>query len=122
MNKCEVLHQEFTWEDASFCYLPSCKVTVNSLWEKVSGLVEEEALLEGHRRTTKAGGFGDGRVAVSLPSMKTTFNMVGRSHGSSCTHNSPTFKHFKYSSRLQFPLSVCSIKSKPSSFIHKSQA
>lgn len=76
---------------------------VNSLLENVSGLLEEEALLllEGHRLTIKAGCLGAGIVAVSLPSMKTTCDMVGRSLGSSCTHKSPTLTHFKYSSLLQ---------------------
>lgn len=58
--------------DNLFGYRPSSNVTVSSLLEQVSGLLEEEALLEGHRLTTKAGCLGVGRVAVSLPSMKTT--------------------------------------------------
>lgn len=94
-----------------FCYLPSSNVTVNSLCENVSGLLEEDALLEGHRLTTNAGCLGVGSVAVSLPSMKTTFDMVGRSLGSSWTHNKPTLMHFKYSSFLQLSHSVFSNKS-----------
>jgi hypothetical protein len=75
-------------------YLPSSRVTVNPLLETVSGLLDEEALLEGHRLKTNAGCLGSGRVGVSLPSMKSMLDTVGRSPGSSCTHNSPTFAHF----------------------------
>ena len=42
------------------------------------------------------GYFGEGRV-VSLPSMETTVNMVGRSLACSCTHKSPIRMHFKTS-------------------------
>ena len=44
----------------------------------------------------KAGGFGGGRV-VSLASMKTTSDMVGRSVAASCTHNSPMWMHLETS-------------------------
>lgn len=101
---------------------PSSKVTVITLLEHVSGLLEEEALLEGHRLTMKAGCFGFGRVAVSLPSMKTTLDMVGRSFGSSCTHKSPTFTHFKYSCVLQLSRRVWSSKSSAFSSFHKCHA
>ena len=104
-------------------YRPFSKVTVNPLLEHVSGLLEEECpLVEGHRLTIKAGCLGVGRVAFSLPSMKTTLDMVGRSFGSSCTHKSPTFTHFKYSSVLQLLRSVCSIKSSAFSSFHKCHA
>jgi hypothetical protein len=103
-------------------YRPSSKVTVNTLLEQVSGLLEEEALLEGHLLRTKAGCLGFGRVAASLPSMKTTLDIVGRSLGSSCTHKSPTFTHFKYSFVLQLPDSVWSIKSSDLSSFHKCHA
>lgn len=84
----------------NYYYLPSSRVMVSSFSEKVSSLVDEEALLdEGQRLRTKAGCFGLGRVAASLlPSMKTTFDIGGRSLGSSCIQSSPTFKHFKNSS------------------------
>lgn len=81
-------------------YLPCSIVTVNSLREKVSNLLEVDALLEGHLLITKAGSLGLGRVLNSLPSMKTTFDIVGRSFGSSCKHKSPTITHFKHSSAL----------------------
>lgn len=114
-------YKQWVWQ--TVCgYLPSSNVTVNSLLEQVSGLLEEEALLEGHRLTTKAGCLGVGSVAVSLPSMKTTLDMVGRSLGSSCTHKSPTVMHFRYSSFLQLSLSVSSIKSNALSSFHKCHA
>ena len=65
-------------------YRPFSKVMVNSLFENVSGLLEEfEAPLEpeGQRLTMKAGCLGVGTVAVSLPSMNTTCDIVGRSPG-----------------------------------------
>ena len=97
-------------------------MTVNSLLENVSCLIEEEALLEGNRLTIKASYLGVGRVAVSLPSMKTTLDMVGQSLGSSCTHSSPTFTHFKYSSVLQLSHRVWSIKSSAFSSFHECHA
>ena len=103
-------------------YLPFSKVTVNSLCEQLSSLLEVEALLEGHLLTIKAGCFGVGRVLDSLPSMNTTFDMVGRSFGSSCTHNSPTFTHFKYSSVVHVWHSVWSINSSALSTFHKCHA
>jgi hypothetical protein len=70
-------------------------LVVNSF--HLSGLVvEEEAVLERDLLTTKAACLGIGRVAVSLPSMKTTFDIVGRSFGSSCTHKSPTLTPQKF--------------------------
>jgi hypothetical protein len=60
----------------------------------VLGLVEELVVLEGPIPGTKAGLFGVGTVAASLSSMIKTFDMVGRSFGSSCTHKSPIFTHF----------------------------
>lgn len=94
------LAAKFQTCEAELSYLPVSKVTVNSLREKVSSLLEVDALLEGHLLTTKAGSLGVGRVLDSLPSIKTTFDMVGRSFGSSCKHRSPTFTHFKHSSAL----------------------
>lgn len=44
----------------------------------------------------KAGLVGDGS-GVSLPSMNTTSNMVGRSVATSCTHRSPICMHFNTS-------------------------
>jgi hypothetical protein len=84
-------------------------VAVNSLM--LSPLLEEEDVLESDLLTTKAGCLGVGRVAASLPSMKTTFDIVGRSLGSSCTHKSPTLTHLKNSLVLQLSRNVWSIKS-----------
>ena len=103
-------------------YLPCSIVTVNSLREKVSSLLEVDALLEGHLLITKAGSLGLGRVLDSLPSIKTTFDIVGRSFGSSCKHNSPTFTHFKHSSALHVWLSVWSMNSNSLLSFHKSHA
>lgn len=89
------------------CHRPSFKVSVNSLFDNGS----EEALLESGLFTTKAGCLGLGRFPFSLPSMTTTFDIVGRSFGSSCTHNSPTLKHLKNSFSLQVSLNGGSIKS-----------
>lgn len=71
----------------------------------------EEATLEKPLRTTKAGSLGVGSTADSLSSMVMTFDMVGLSLGSSCTHNSPTFTHFINCSSLQLPCKDRSIKS-----------
>jgi len=60
----------------------------------MSGLVEELVVLESPMPEKKDGRFGVGIVAVSLSSMVTTVDMVGRSFGSSCTHMSPMFTHF----------------------------
>jgi hypothetical protein len=73
-------------------YHVSSKLLVNSV--HVSGLLEELALLERPLRGTNAGYFGVATVAFSLSNMVTTFDMVGRSLGSSSTHKSPTFTHF----------------------------
>jgi hypothetical protein len=61
----------------------------------VLGLEEELVVLEEPTPGTKAGRFGVGTVAASLSSMVTTFDKVGQSFGSSCTHKSPIFMHFK---------------------------
>jgi hypothetical protein len=61
----------------------------------VEDLVEELVVLEEPAPRTKAGRFGVGTVAASLSSMVTTFDKVGQSFGSSCTHKSPIFTHFK---------------------------
>jgi hypothetical protein len=90
-------------------HLPS-KLQVDSVY--VYGLLEEVALLERPLHGTNAGCFGVGTVAVSLLSMITTFDMVGRSFGSSCTHKSPTFKHFTNWYALQASCRAGSIKSK----------
>lgn len=104
------------------CHLPSSRVTVNWLLEQVSGLPDEEALLEGHLLTTKAGCLGPGILVFSLPSMSSTLDIVGRSKGSSCTHRSPTFKHLKSSFALQVFLRIGSKRSKAFSSFHRFQA
>jgi hypothetical protein len=59
-------------------YLPCSNVFVKSTYE--SALLEEEAVLKRDLLAANAGFLGVGRDAVSLSSMKTTFDMVGRSH------------------------------------------
>lgn len=88
---------------------PSWRVEVISVLD--STLLDIEAVLESVVLVTKAGCFGIGRLAVSLPSNTTTLDMVGRSLGSSCTHNSPTCTHLNTSLALQLDRSVESIKS-----------
>lgn len=90
------------------CQRPISNVDVNSLTDNA---LLEDPVDEIDFLTTKAGCLGFGSVAVSLPSMYTTFVIVGRSSGSSCTHNSPTFIHLKNSSALHVSLSATSIKS-----------
>jgi len=89
-------------------YLPSnSKLLVNSVY--VSAILKELTLLE--RLGTYAGCFGVGSVRVSLSSMVTTFDVVGRSFGLSCTHKSPICTHFTNWSVLQTSCRVGSIKS-----------
>ena len=90
-------------------YRPSSRVAVISVI--ISALPEVEAVLEMVLLVRKAGCLGIGRFTVSLPSKATTFDMVGRSLGSSCTHNSPICTHLKNSLALQLDLTVSSIKS-----------
>ena len=94
----------------------------NSLLEDGSGLLEEEAEPERSRLTMNAGCFGTGSVAVSLLSITTAVAMVGRSLGSSCTHNSPTFTHLKNSFVLHVSLIVWSINSNTLSSFHNFHA
>ena len=58
-----------------------------------SGLLEEVEL-DWSLVMQKAGCLGVGRFVVSLSSILITFDMVGRSLGSSCTHKRPIFMHF----------------------------
>ena len=109
--------------DSSFNYLPSSKLTVISLLEPIFGLVEEEETkLGGPLLRTKAGFLDTGSVAISLLSMRNALDMVGRSLGSYCTHNNPTFTHLKNSFILHVSLSVWSIRSYTLSSIHNLHA
>ena len=60
-------------------YLPCSNVFVKSTYESAL-LEEEEEVLKRDLLAANAGFLGVGRDAVSLSSMKTTFDMVGRSH------------------------------------------
>ena len=93
-----------------------------SLFQDASGLLDDEAVLEGPLFMTKAGSLGTGIVAVSLLSSTTATAMVGRSLGSSCTHNSPTFTHLVNSFVLHVSLSVWSISSNTLSSFHSFHA
>lgn len=87
------------------CSMVDCMVKLES------GLVEEEPMLDRPGLRAKAGLRGVGNVVISPPSMKSTFDIVGRLLGSSCTHRRPTFIHFKTSSLLQLSWSTWSIMS-----------
>ena len=73
-------------------YRPSSKLIVISIF--VSGLLEDEAVVLEPLLRTKAGCLGVGSVATSPSSIVMTFDMLGRSLGSSWTHKSPIFTHF----------------------------
>ena len=97
-------------------------VARSSFFQEASALLEEDAVLERSLFTTKAGSLGTGIVAASLLSRRTAMAMVGRSLGSSCTHNSPTFTHLENSFVLHVSLSVWSISSKTLSSFHSFHA
>ena len=118
-NKTSVFHKEYTLTTTIMYYGSSSKLIVNSVY--VSGLVEEE-VLDWPLLRTKAGRLGVATVAVSLSSMVTTFDMVGRSLGSSCMHKSPTFTHFINLSTLQDSCRVWSIKSNTLFSVHNLHA
>ena len=99
-------------------YAASSKLVVISVY--VSGLIEEA--LDSPLLRTKAGSLGIGTVTVSLSSMVTTFDMVGRSLGSSCMHRSPTFTHFVNRSALQDSCRFWSIKSNTLVSVHNLHA
>lgn len=92
-----------------FNYLPSTRLLVIS--DIISGLLEEEAVLELPLLVRNAGCLGAGHIAVSLSSMVITFDMEWRSLGSSCTHKSPTLTHLINWLSLQLSSRVLSIKS-----------
>lgn len=102
-----------------FHYRPLTSVIVTSLVEPVVPLVEfgwREPL-----RKQNAGWFGEG-IVVSLPSMKTTVDIFGRSSAFSCTHRSPTWMHLKASVGGQFSLIDESTSSKTLPSCHSSHA
>lgn len=79
-----ILHNLLWFMKNALPYRPSSMENVSSFLECDSGLVEDEEVVpERCFLEKKAGSFGFGRVAVSLPSMKSTLDMVGRSPGSS---------------------------------------
>lgn len=104
------------------CYRPSSRVMVSPLCEHGSILPDDEALLEGHLLEMKAGCLGDGRGAVSLPSMNTTLDIVGLSLGSSCMQSSPTIRHLVHSFALQRVLIIESTNSRAFPSFHNSHA
>jgi hypothetical protein len=117
-------------------YLPSSEAIVVSMLvsclledeavpkRPVPCLLEQEAVAVPERplRIKKAGFLGTGKFAVSLLSITTTFDMVGRSDGSSCTHKRAAFTHLRNSLVLQISRNVSSIKSNTLSSLHNLQA
>ena len=75
-----------------------------------SVLVDESPLLYLFFKI-KAGFFGEG-TSTSFSNMKVTVDMVGRSVGSSCTHNNPIWRHLMISypqldsSKLESTISI----------------
>jgi hypothetical protein len=101
----------------------SCSLEAKGVTERpLSCLLEAKAVPERPLRIKKAGFLGTGKFAVSLLSIKTTFEMVGRSDGSSCTHKSAAFTHLRNSLVLQLSRNVSSIKSNALSSLHNLQA
>lgn len=105
-------------------YRPSTTEAVNSLLDKVFILDEEEedAVSDKRRLATKAGCFGLGRLMFSVASIITTFDIVGLSFGSSCTHSRPIFIHFKTSVSLKDEIRIGSIISSAFSSIQNFHA
>ena len=101
-------------------YLPSSEAIAVSMLFSCS--LEAKAVPEKPLRIKKAGFLGTGKFAVSLLSITTTFDMVGRSDESSCTHKSAAFTHLKNSLVLQISRNVSSIKSNALSSLHNLQA
>ena len=119
MASISTLEQKTAHESDLHSHRPCSKLAVNSLMDNV---LLEEPVLERDFLTKKAGCLGFERLAASVPSMKTTFDMVGRSPGSSCTHNSPTFIHLKNSLVLQVSLSDASMRSNALFSLHNFHA
>ena len=86
--KC-MIYRTLKLETSSF-YLGSTIVTVTSFMEALLCSLEPECIKTLLLTVGKVGGFGEGRVAVPLTSMKTIDDIVGRSAGLSWTHKSPT--------------------------------
>ena len=71
----------------------------------------------------KPGCLGVGSEAMSvLASIRSTWDIRGRSSGFSCTHRSPTLRHLSTSSELKEPFRVSSTKSRLFPSISKLQA
>lgn len=103
--------------------LLSCLLEDEAVPERpLSCSLEAKAVPERPLRIKKAGFLGTGKFAVSLLSITTTFDMVGRSAGSSCTHKSAAFTHLRNSLVLQISRNVSSIKSNALSSLHNLQA
>ena len=110
----------YTTKTSIMHYCASSTLVVNSV--QVSGLLEEEAVLDWPLFITKAGCLGVGTVPVSLSSIVTTFDIVGRSFGSSSMHKSPTFTHFINLAALRVSCIVWSIKSNTLFSVHNLHA
>ena len=101
-------------------YRPSWLLLWNCIL--VCGLLEEVAVLERPLLIKNVGCLGVWRDKVSLSSIVTTFDMVGRSPGSSCTHKSPMFTHLMNWFVLQLSRRDGSIKSNSLFSVHSLHA
>ena len=109
-----------TWKNVS--YRPSEDTVLVSSFKLETCRLEDEAVSDKGFQQTKAGCFGMGRQTFSLLSIRNTDDIVGRSLGSSCTHNKPTCMHFITLDVLQESLSVWLTISNCLSSFHNFQA
>ena len=79
-------------------------LTEHSVWQRWDESVSDAICL-----SIKAGFIGRGGSTISLLSMETTLDTVGRSWANSCTHNSPTWMHLKISISKQGSYIIASI-------------
>lgn len=101
MSKSHIeLHQIYLWKKKK-CWIWAYNLCLHraSIIVMVTSFIEVGPPLDASEFgfldwNMNAGFFGEGRV-VSLPNMKTTSNMVGRSVEHSCTHSSPIWMHFE---------------------------
>ena len=111
--------QEFLIIASIMLYRPSWMLLSNC--RLISGLLEE-LVVDRPLLPKKVGCFGVGMLAVSLSSNVTTFDIAGRSPGSSCTHKSPICAHLINWFALQLSPKDMSIKSNNLFSVHSLQA
>ena len=103
-------------------YRPWTIVTVTLLTEHSVWLRWEESVFDAICLSMKAGFIGRGGSTISLLSMETTSDTVGRSWANSCTHNSPTCMHLKISISKQGSYIIASINAIALSMFHNFHA